>query len=106
MNNSQGLLSLWTQGDNVTRFVALVLLVMSLASWSMILLKSLELWRLKRYASELSDFWHHNSLDLGIQALSQAEDNPFKSLVLVGQDGLHHQEKAHPHPLPGTIRSV
>ncbi|NBW78441.1 MAG: MotA/TolQ/ExbB proton channel family protein [Betaproteobacteria bacterium] len=98
MNNSQGLLSLWTQGDNVTRFVALVLLVMSLASWSMILLKSLELWRLKRYASELSDFWHHNSLDLGIQALSQAEDNPFKSLVLVGQDALHHQEQAHPHP--------
>ena len=94
MDHSQGLVSLWTQGDNVTRFVALVLLVMSLASWSIILLKSQELWRLKRYAAELSGFWHHNSLDLGAQALAPAEDNPFKSLVLVGQDALHHHEQA------------
>jgi biopolymer transport protein ExbB len=98
MDNSQGLVSLWTQGDNVTRFVALVLLVMSLASWSIILLKSLELWRLKRYAAELSGFWHNNSLDLGAQALAPAEDNPFKSLVLVGQDALNHHEQAQHRP--------
>ena len=33
MNASSGLIHVWQQGDGVTRFVALLLLAMSLASW-------------------------------------------------------------------------
>jgi len=43
MNNEFGLINLWTEGDGVTRFVALLLLAMSLASWVVIILKSLNL---------------------------------------------------------------
>ncbi|TXT37793.1 MAG: hypothetical protein FD135_3357 [Comamonadaceae bacterium] len=37
MNTESGLMSLWAQGDMVTRFVAVLLLIMSLASWMVIL---------------------------------------------------------------------
>ena len=36
MNSQSGLVTLWTQGDAVTRAVALLLLAMSLASWVII----------------------------------------------------------------------
>jgi biopolymer transport protein ExbB len=41
MQNSYGLAQLWAQGDGVTRFVALLLLAMSLASWIVIITKAL-----------------------------------------------------------------
>ncbi|MFT7116613.1 MAG: biopolymer transport protein ExbB, partial [Rhodoferax sp.] len=41
MDSQFGLMTLWTQGDWVTRSVALVLLVMSLSSWMVILTKAL-----------------------------------------------------------------
>ena len=39
---SSGIAHVWTQGDAVTRTVALVLLVMSLATWVIILWKALD----------------------------------------------------------------
>ncbi|MEY4883139.1 MAG: hypothetical protein RIS34_1114, partial [Pseudomonadota bacterium] len=38
MESSHGLINLWTQGDWVTKAVAVVLLAMSLASWIVIIL--------------------------------------------------------------------
>jgi biopolymer transport protein ExbB len=43
MNPEFGLVHLWSQGDLVTRSVALLLLAMSLASWIVILTKALDL---------------------------------------------------------------
>lgn len=40
---SSGLAHVWSQGDAVTRTVALVLLTMSLATWIIFLLKLLDL---------------------------------------------------------------
>jgi biopolymer transport protein ExbB/TolQ len=50
MNAQFGLLNVWSQGDVVTRGVFVVLLVMSLASWIVILLKALDLRRLGQQA--------------------------------------------------------
>ena len=43
MDSQFGLASVWTQGDFVTKSVAVLLLLMSLASWMVIVLKALDI---------------------------------------------------------------
>ncbi|MGQ0711757.1 MAG: MotA/TolQ/ExbB proton channel family protein [Rhodoferax sp.] len=94
MNTTQGLLGLWTQGDAVTRSVALLLLGMSLASWIVILIKALDIVRYKRLARRTEDFWHSADLRQGLQRLGPAQGNPFVALALAGQDATAHHRQA------------
>ena len=48
MESQFGLINLWTQGDFVTRFVAVMLLAMSLASWIVIITRALAVMRYKK----------------------------------------------------------
>jgi biopolymer transport protein ExbB len=57
MNSQSGLVTLWTQGDAVTRAVALLLLAMSLASWVIILIKALNLRQITVQARATEKFW-------------------------------------------------
>lgn len=57
MNSQSGLLSLWTQGDVVTRTVALLLLIMSLASWMVVIVKALGLRQMAKEAQLIQRFW-------------------------------------------------
>ena len=70
---SSGIAHVWTQGDAVTRSVALVLLVMSLATWVIILWKALDQRAHRRQGKTCEGFWHqdgrhtpqlHDQLDL------------------------------------------
>ena len=90
MNNEFGLINLWTEGDAVTRFVALLLLVMSLASWIVIILKSLNLFSAQKQAARVEAFWHSANVAGGVQALGNEEGNPFRALALRGQEALAH----------------
>jgi biopolymer transport protein ExbB len=90
MNNEFGLINLWTEGDAVTRFVALLLLAMSLASWIVIILKSLNLLNAQKQAKRVEAFWHSPSVAGGVQALGEEADNPFRSLALRGQEAMAH----------------
>lgn len=90
MNNEFGLINLWTEGDAVTRFVALLLLVMSLASWIVIILKSLNLFTAQKQAARVEAFWHSANVAGGVQALGNEEGNPFRALALRGQEALAH----------------
>jgi biopolymer transport protein ExbB len=90
MNNEFGLINLWTEGDAVTRFVALLLLVMSLASWIVIILKSLNLFSAQKQAARVEAFWHSANVAGGLQALGNEEGNPFRALALRGQEALAH----------------
>ena len=85
MNNEFGLINLWTEGDAVTRFVAILLLAMSLASWVVIILKSLNLLSARSQASRIEAFWHSPNVAGGVQALGNEENNPFRALALRGQ---------------------
>ena len=76
MNASSGLIHVWQQGDGVTRFVALLLLAMSLASWVVMLLKALDVWHLRQQARRVENFWESANLQAGLQALG---DDPSKS---------------------------
>jgi biopolymer transport protein ExbB len=90
MNNEFGLINLWTEGDGVTRFVALLLLAMSLASWIVIILKTLNLFTAQKQAGRVEAFWHSANVAGGLQALGNEEGNPFRALALRGQEALAH----------------
>jgi biopolymer transport protein ExbB len=101
MNTQSGLLGLWTQGDMVTRAVALLLLAMSLASWIVILLKALGLRQMSVQARAVESFWHANDFDTGLQQLGGEADNPFRHLALKGREA-----DAHLHPEDGNRQLI
>lgn len=97
-----GLSHVWTQGDWVTRATAIVLLVMSLASWFVIVMKALDLMRLRKLAAEVEAFWHSADFEHGLKALG-AEANPFRQMALAGRDAVaHHRSNAGQH-LHGSL---
>jgi biopolymer transport protein ExbB len=95
MNSQSGLLSLWTQGDVVTRTVALLLLGMSLASWMVIILKVLGLRQISKEAQAIEKFWHARDFADGLSQLGGDASNPFLQLAIKGQE-------ANAHLLPQT----
>ena len=64
METQFGLAHIWQQGDWVTKFVALFLLGMSVASWLVIIVKSLNLMRYKNSRSKPSAFGMKTNLKL------------------------------------------
>jgi len=99
MNSQFGLANVWSQGDIVTKSVALLLLVMSLSSWMVIIIKSLDLIKYKRIARTAEDFWHSEDFAAGLTKLGGDPTNPFRQLALEGREAtLHHRNtKAHLH---------
>ena len=92
MNSQFGLANVWAQGDLVTKSVAVLLLLMSLASWMVIVVKTLDLMKYRRIAKTAEGFWHTEDFAAGLTALGTDPSNPFRQLVLVGRDAtLHHQ---------------
>ena len=92
MNSQFGLANVWSQGDIVTKSVALLLLVMSLASWMVIILKTLDLIKYKRIAKTAEDFWHSEDFATGLGKLGSDPSSPFRQLALEGREAtLHHR---------------
>ena len=94
MESQLGLITLWTQGDWVTRSVAALLLIMSLASWIVILSKALDIVKYKALAQRTEAFWHSKDFSGGIDALGAAQgnpqSNPFVQLAHAGQEATAH----------------
>ena len=90
MDSQLGLLNVWTQGDWVTKTVALLLLAMSLASWAVILIKALDIWKYKKLAQRSEDFWHSENLATGLSRLGGDHSNPFRQAALSGREATAH----------------
>lgn len=90
MESQFGLAHVWTQGDVVTKAVALLLLVMSLSSWIVMILKTLDLFKFKKQAQTIEAFWHSQDLATGLTQLGNDADNPFRALALQGQEAASH----------------
>lgn len=91
MDNPYGIEALWSQGDIVIKVVAIMLLVMSIASWYVIVVRSWGLFRLRKSVQAQADFWHTQSFAEGLHILgSPGEDNPFRYLAEEGQAALDH----------------
>ena len=97
MNSQFGLMNVWAQGDWVTKAVALILLLMSLASWMVIIIKALDIMKYKRLASEVDAFWKSSDFAKGIANLSAGADNPLRQLAQQGIEAASHVE-GHTNP--------
>ncbi|MGE0348588.1 MotA/TolQ/ExbB proton channel family protein [Hydrogenophaga sp.] len=88
---STGLAHVWSQGDWVTRSVAIVLLVMSLATWIIILWKALDQRAQRAQAKAVEGFWHSVDFAEGLDKLgSSTEGNPFRAAALEGREATRH----------------
>lgn len=96
MNSQFGLASVWSQGDIVIRSVAVLLLLMSLASWMVIIIKSLDLLRYKKIARHADGFWHTSDLATGLASLGSDPTNPFRQLVEHGCEATAHHRDTQP----------
>lgn len=93
MDSSIGLLALWTQGDWVTKSVALALLVMSLSSWMVMLIKGLDILKYKALARNTEAFWHSADFHAGLKELGSPNDNPFVQLAQAGSEATAHHRR-------------
>jgi biopolymer transport protein ExbB len=105
-----GLAHVWEQGDFVTRGIALTLLLMSVLSWSVIIIKGWNVFHLKRLTKNAEqEFWHSDDFEDGVKKLGNEKpnavgnstdnpaDNPFLALALSGQEAAAHHHQSQPH---------
>jgi biopolymer transport protein ExbB len=73
VENPYGFEALWRQGDFVAKGTLIVLMIMSIGSWYIGLLKLLEQAKMMKSAKEVDEkFWSANSVMDGVAALSEA----------------------------------
>jgi biopolymer transport protein ExbB len=90
MDSQLGLIRLWGQGDWITRSVVLLLLAMSLSSWMVIIIKALDIMRLKKLARSAEPFWHSVDFAQGLTQLGPDRSNPFRMLAEEGREATAH----------------
>lgn len=88
--NEFSLSGIWSQQDDIGHAVVIVLLIMSVLSWCVIVLKAVQLFRLRRVASKTAGFWHARSLGEGLSVLGPQLANPFRALAEEGLDAVEH----------------
>ncbi|WP_374265931.1 MotA/TolQ/ExbB proton channel family protein [Zoogloea sp.] len=94
---------IWAQGDGVSHAVAVMLILMSLASWSVMLVKAWNLVQLRRMSAGAKAFWHATSFEAGMTALAPATaDNPFHDLASRGTEAVGHHA-SHRDELHGVL---
>ena len=97
-----GIAHVWAQGDFVTRGIAIALVIMSVLSWTVIVVKGWNVMRLRRLTKDAERaFWHSDDFADGIKKLgshnSSPADNPFLALALAGQEAADHHHQTQPH---------
>lgn len=91
VEESFGLAHLWAQSDLVIKLVAFTLVVMSIASWYLIVVRVLRQLRARRQDDAVESFWRAASLDEGLVRLSHAAPtSPFEALARQGVAASEH----------------
>ncbi|MEW9900980.1 MotA/TolQ/ExbB proton channel family protein [Chitinivorax sp. PXF-14] len=93
--NPYGIGTLWLQGDFLIRGIAIALLLMSIASWYVMLTRAWRLIRNRRLAGAAEgEFWHAQSFAEGLHLLDGDKDsNPFRLVAEEGMDAVaHHRD--------------
>ena len=89
--NPYGVHAVWRQGDLVARGTLLVLVLMSLSSWYVIVIKVFEQARIGRQSKALDkDFWSGGSVLESAHRLSA--DSPFRFITEKALDGVQKHE--------------
>jgi biopolymer transport protein ExbB len=91
-----GLQSLWLQGDFIIKGVAVLLIIMSIASWYVIVSKALQLWQYRRAAHAAGhEFWDTTTLQDGLATLGS--NNPFATVARAGVTAMQHHSAHRGH---------
>ncbi|MBL8513469.1 MAG: MotA/TolQ/ExbB proton channel family protein [Betaproteobacteria bacterium] len=91
VENPYGFKAILTHGDRVDQFVLAILLIMSMGSWYILIVKLVEQRRILKDAKEAADnFWQAGSLQAGVQALK--EDSAFRFIAESGVSATQHHE--------------
>ena len=90
MDSQLGLANQWTQGDGVTKAVAVLLLVMSLASWMVIVVKALNLLKHARQSRAVDEFWRSHDPTKAMTPFGADVPNPYRSLAIEGDEASAH----------------
>jgi len=90
MDSQLGLIAVWTQGDWIIKSVAMLLLGMSFASWVVIFIKALDIFKYKSLAQRTENFWHSADFANGVAALGPQDSNPFVQLANAGREATAH----------------
>lgn len=90
-----GLIGFWTQADAVGKAAALLLLLMSIATWYLIVTKSLQHWRVQRHADRAIDaFWAAPDLGQAVEQIqAAAPESPFALVALAGMSARADRER-------------
>ena len=94
MHTNFSLLAFWSQGDYISNIVALILIVMSVLTWTIILLKTLGHAKQKSFSKRVELFWHSSSLTAGLNALGRRPDNVFLTLAQDVIEAVQHLERS------------
>jgi biopolymer transport protein ExbB len=91
VENPYGLDALWKQGDFVSKGTLITLVIMSIGSWYIGILKLLEQAKLMKQAKESDDkFWKANSVQEGIGSLD--EESAFRFVAEKGAYAAEHHQ--------------
>ena len=91
VNNPYGLSGLWSRGGLIDRFVMILLLAMSLATWYVIFTKLWDQHRLKKSAREAEKkFWQAASIKEGVEKLKKG--NEFRAIAEDGLRAMTHHD--------------
>jgi biopolymer transport protein ExbB len=91
VDNPYGLKALWTQGDAVAHTTLVIMVIMSMASWYVIIVKLLEQRSMLKSAKESADsFWKATSVKAGAGALK--EGTAFHFIAEQGIKASDHHE--------------
>jgi biopolymer transport protein ExbB/TolQ len=107
-SNSYGVASFLAQSDAVGIGVLLILLTMSIASWYLIVLKTIRGRQLRRQVREFLDsFWSAPSIDvIAAQLSQQTRQDPFARVVAQGIEASRHYRKSATAGLAVAIPAV
>ncbi|HET7757377.1 MAG TPA: MotA/TolQ/ExbB proton channel family protein [Steroidobacteraceae bacterium] len=91
VSNPYGLQALWVSGDLIAKSVLILLLIMSLASWYVILTKLWDQRKLKQAARAVDkQFWNAPSIKDGVERLKKGDE--FRGIAEDGLRAASHHE--------------
>ncbi|PXW18325.1 MotA/TolQ/ExbB proton channel family protein [Paraburkholderia caballeronis] len=91
-----GIWEMWDRGDVISHGIAVVLIVMSIASWAVLLYKVAQLLRMKAQGALVARrFWKAESLEDGAAQLGKpSEGNPYQRLVEAAREARKRHDDA------------
>ena len=89
VTNPYGLEALWKEGDFVSKTTLIILVIMSMGSWYILIVKLFEQFRLMKESKEAGDgFWAAGSLQQGVSSLGEA--SAFRFIAESGMKASDH----------------